>query len=141
MMMNVNKTMVLRFSETTWNQPIVCKLASEYGLSFNIVKAFILPRKEGRMVLELSGKEEDYKRGIQYLKNCGVKVQPIERDITRDEKLCIHCGACTGLCPTQSLAVKRPEMRVEFDPALCIACGWCIKGCPARAMQLRMDEI
>jgi ferredoxin len=139
--MNSNRTMVLRFKKNTWNQPIVCKLASEYGLSFNIVKAFILPRQEGRMVLELTGKEEDYRRGIDYLKKCVVTVEPIERDITRDERLCIHCGACTGLCPTHSLAARQPDMKVGFDPALCIACGWCIKGCPTRAMQLKMDEV
>jgi len=139
--MNVNKTMVLRFSKTTWKQPIVCKLASDYGLTFNIVKAFVLPRQEGRMVLEIIGKDEDYRKGIQYLKKCGVKIEPIERDITRDETLCIHCGACTGLCPTHALALKRPLMLVEFDPALCIACGWCMKGCPTKAMQLKVDEI
>ena len=34
-------TKVLRFTKTTWNQPIVCRLASDYGLTFNILKAFI----------------------------------------------------------------------------------------------------
>jgi L-aspartate semialdehyde sulfurtransferase ferredoxin len=136
-----SRTKVLRFSKAIWKQPIVCKLATDYGLTFNIVKAFILPRQEGRMILELIGEEENYRRGIQYLKRCGVKVEPIERDITRDDKRCIQCGACTGLCPTQSLHMIKPAMTVEFDPALCIGCGWCIKACPTRAMQLKVDEI
>jgi len=70
-----------------------------------------------------------------------VKVEPIERDITRDVNRCIECGACTGLCPTQALYMVKPAMKVEFDPALCIGCGWCIKACPTRAMQLKVDEI
>ncbi len=136
----VNKTKVLRFTQTTWNQPIVCKLASEYGLTFNIVKAFILPRQEGRMVIELIGEEENCQKGVEYLKNCGVQVEPIEKGITRDEKICIHCGACTGLCPTQALTINRPEMLVEFAPLLCIACGWCTKACPTRAIQLEVND-
>jgi L-aspartate semialdehyde sulfurtransferase ferredoxin len=137
----ITKTNVLRFSKTIWKQPIVCKLAVDYGLTFNIVKAFILPRQEGRMILELIGEPEDYRRGIQYLKRCGVKVEPMERDITRDENRCIQCGACTGLCPNQALSLTHPEMNVVFDPALCIGCGWCIKCCPTRAMQMKVDEV
>ena len=67
-------TKVLRFTKKTWNQPIVCKLASEYGLTFNILKAFILPRQEGRMVLEIIGGKEECKKGIQYLRQCGVRL-------------------------------------------------------------------
>ncbi len=136
----VNKTKVLRFTKTTWNKPIVCKLASEYGLTFNIVKAFILPRQEGRMVIELIGKENNCRKGIEYLKSCGVHVDPIERGITRKEESCVHCGACTGLCPTRALFINRPEMLVEFDPSLCIACGWCTKACPTRAIQLEVND-
>ena len=137
----VSKIKVLRFDKATWKQPIVCKLATDYGLTFNILKAFILPRQEGRMVLELIGEEDDCRRGIRYLKRCGVAVEPIERGITRDESICVHCGACTGLCPTGSLRMQPPEMLVQFDPALCVACGWCIKGCPTRAMQLKVNDI
>ena len=137
----VSKIKVLRFSKTTWKQPIVCKLATEYNLTFNILKAFILPRQEGRMVLELIGEEENCRRGIRYLKGCGVEVEPIERGIIKDERICVHCGACTGLCPTHSLSLQPPDMQVKFDPTLCVACGWCVKGCPTKAMQLKVNDI
>jgi len=134
-------TKVLRFTKKTWNQPIVCKLASEYGLTFNILKAFILPRQEGRMVLEIIGDKGQCKKGLQYLRQCGVRVEPIERGIEREETLCVHCGACTGLCPTRALFIDRPSMRVQFDPTLCIACGWCTKGCPTRALRLKVNDL
>ena len=35
-------TKVLRFTKTTWNQPIVCRLASDYGLTFNILNLDLL---------------------------------------------------------------------------------------------------
>ena len=134
-------TKVLRFTKTTWNQPIVCRLASDYGLTFNILKAFILPRQEGRMVLEIIGGKEECKKGIQYLRQCGVQVEPIERGMEREETLCVHCGACTGLCPTRALFIDRPSMEVQFDPTLCIACGWCTKGCPTRALRLKVNDL
>lgn len=134
-------TKVLRFTKSTWNQPIVCKLASDYGLTFNILKAFILPRQEGRMVLEIIGSKENCRQGIQYLRQCGVRVEPIERGIDRDDNRCVQCGACTGLCPTHALFMDRPSMRVAFDPTLCIACGWCTKGCPTRALTLKVNNL
>lgn len=134
-------TKVLRFNKNTWNQPIVCKLASDYGLTFNILKAFILPRQEGRMVLEIVGDKESCRKGLQYLRQCGVQVEPIERGIQRQEELCVHCGACTGLCPTRALFIQRPSMLVQFDPALCIACGWCTRGCPTRALRLKVNDV
>lgn len=134
-------TKVLRFTKNTWNQPIVCKLASEYGLTFNILKAFILPRQEGRMVLEIIGDKESCQRGLQYLRQCGVKVEPIERGLERDENLCVQCGACTGLCPTHALFIERPSMRVHCDASLCVACGWCTKGCPTRALRLKVNDM
>jgi ferredoxin len=134
-------TKVLRFDKTTWNQPIVCRLASDFGLTFNILKAFILPRQEGRMVLEIIGEEKACEEGIQYLRRCGVRVEPIEQGIERDDKACVHCGACSGLCPTRALFIERSSMRVEFDASLCIACGWCVKGCPTRALRLKVNDI
>ncbi len=136
-----SKIKVLQFNKSTWNQPIVCKLASDYGLTFNILKAVVLPRREAQMVLEIIGDEESCRKGLRYLKKAGVKVSPIESGITRDESTCLQCGACTGLCPTHALFMQRPAMRVQFDPALCIACGWCIKGCPARALQLDVNNL
>jgi len=134
-------TKVLRFDKTTWNQPIVCRLASDYGLTFNILKAFILPRHEGRMVLEIIGDKEDCKKGLQYLRKCGVRVEPIEQGIERDDKTCVHGGAWSGLCPTHALFIERSSMRVDFDRSLCIACGWCVKGCPTRALKLKVNDI
>ena len=134
-------TKVLRFDKTTWNRPIVCRLASDYGLTFNILKAFILPRHEGRMVLEIIGDKEACRKGLQYLRRCGVRVEPIEQGIERDEKVCVHCGACTGLCPTHALFLERPSMQVQLDAALCVACGWCTKGCPTRALRLKVNDI
>jgi len=131
------KKIVLHFTKENWNKPIVYRLVKDFNLSFNILKANILPRQESFMVLELSGPKADFKRGLEYLAEVGVGIEPIEKDIGRDELKCIHCGACTAVCPTGSLSISRKTMEVLFDSAKCSACELCIRACPPRAMEAR----
>jgi ferredoxin len=119
---------------------LVCNLAREFDLVFNILNAGILPRKEGFMVLEISGSQKKFKNGVKYLKDQGVDVQNASREIRRNEKKCTHCGSCTAVCPTGALAVQRPEMTVEFDQQKCIVCELCISACPPRAMDVRPTD-
>ena len=132
-----SKMLKLRFPVTEVQKPIVCKLAREYDLVFNILNAGILPRKEGFMVLELSGSRKDFNDGVKYLKRQGVKVQNASQEIKRNEKKCTQCGTCTAVCPTGALHVKRPEMEVVFDQQKCSVCELCITACPPRAMEAR----
>lgn len=134
----IAKKIVLHFSKENWNKPIVYKLVKDYNLSFNILKASILPQQESFMVLELSGPKADFKRGLEYLAQCGVGIEPIEREIVRLEEKCIHCGACTAVCPTGSLYINRKTMEVLFDSGKCSGCELCIKACPPRAMESRL---
>ena len=72
-----SKTLSLRFPPNIVNKPIAVKLVKDFDLSFNILKATIYPRKEGLMVLELTGSRKNYQRGIRYLKSLGMKVAPV----------------------------------------------------------------
>lgn len=135
-----SKIISLRFPRKTVDQPIAVRLVKDFNLSFNILKATIYPRKEGFMVLELSGQRRDFQNGIRYLKGLGVKVENVGQDIKRDEGKCFQCGACTAICLTHALYIKRPEMEVIFDSAKCSACELCVSACPARAMVVRFDK-
>jgi ferredoxin len=130
----------LRFPKTIVNQPVAVNLVKKFDLSFNILKATIYPRKEGFMVLELSGHRKNFQRGVRYLKSLGVKVESIGQDIKRDEAKCFQCGACTAVCPTGALYIKRPEMEVIFDSDRCSACELCVSACMARAMEVKFDR-
>jgi ferredoxin len=132
-----SKILKLRFPITEVRKPIVCNLAREYDLIFNILNAGILPRKEGFMVLEISGSRKNFKEGVKYLKNQGVDVQNASQEVKRNEKKCTHCGSCTAVCPTGALSVKRPEMEVAFDLQKCSVCELCVTACPPRAMDVR----
>lgn len=132
-----SKILILRFPKTEVEKPIVCYLVKDYDLTFNILNAAILPRKEGIMVLELTGTRKNFKGGIKYLKNQGVHVESASQEIKRIKKKCTHCGACTAVCPTGALSIQRPEMIVEFDQKKCSVCEICVPTCPTRAMEAR----
>lgn len=132
----ISKRIVLRFPPRLVDQPIICKLAKEYNLEFNILKAYITLREEGLLVLELKGEDENYNRGIDYLTKIGVKVQPLSQDIIRNTAKCTHCGVCVAICPTGALALDPITRKVHFYDHKCIACGICIPACPSRAMEL-----
>ena len=120
-----SKILALRFPKKTVNQPVVVSLVKEFELSLNILKATIYPRKEGLMVLELSGHRKNFQKGVNYLKGLGVKVESIAQDIKRDDVKCFQCGACTAVCPTGALYIKRPAMEVIFDSEKCSGCELC----------------
>lgn len=130
---------VLKFPKEVIDQPIISNLVKKFDIEFNILKATILLQQEGIMVLELMGHAAKVKKGIQYLRDIGVKVQSMAGNITRDEDKCYQCGACTGICPTGALSIARPEMAVLFDEGKCTACGLCVPVCPARAMAVSLN--
>ena len=65
--MNVSRRIVLHFPPRITNQSIVYRLARDFDLSFNILKASVTPGEEGLMVMELSGDQRNYDKGIKYL--------------------------------------------------------------------------
>ncbi|MCF8143667.1 MAG: 4Fe-4S binding protein [Deltaproteobacteria bacterium] len=136
-----SKMLSLRFPKKIVDEPIAVNLVKKFDLSFNILKAVIYPRKEGLMVLQLSGHRKNFQKGVQYLKSIGIKVESIGQDIRRNEKKCIQCGACTAVCPTGALYIKRPEMEVIFDNERCSACEWCVPACPAGAMEVSFNKV
>ena len=133
----VKKRLVLKFPHKLLDKPIVFKLVKDFDLVFNILQARITPREEGLMVLEINGKKENYAEGVKYLKSNGVAIEPLDQDVTRDNDICTHCGACVSVCPTEALVVNRKTMMVDFDPSKCIACELCVKACPPRAMKVK----
>ena len=134
--MAVSKRIVLHFPKRMVDRPIVCRLVKDYDLEFNILKASITPEKEGLMILELSGEQEEYDRGIRYLTKSGVEIQSLSQDVIRNEQRCTHCGACITICPTGAFELDPITRWVNFHDEKCLACGLCIKACPPRAMEV-----
>ena len=134
--MKVSRRIVLHFPPLVTGQPVTYKLAREYDLVFNILKASVSPGQEGLMMLDLTGEKANYDRGMKYLKDIGVQVQPLSQDVLRDESRCTHCGACVAVCPAQAFTVDPETQRILFDHERCVLCGLCVKACPPRAMSI-----
>ena len=64
--MTVSRRVVLHFSRDIVGKSIVCRLARDFGLEFNILKAYVTPEEEGLLVMELSGERKEYE------KECGI---------------------------------------------------------------------
>ncbi len=125
---------LLIFNQRIMYRPIIYRLAGDFNIIFNVLEAKILPKQEGRIILELRGEEENLARCIEYLKKEQVQVEGLADKMHRDEDRCIHCGACTSVCRTDALAIDRATMEVIFSPEKCVACGLCIIACPVKAM-------
>ncbi|NIA04863.1 MAG: 4Fe-4S dicluster domain-containing protein [Proteobacteria bacterium] len=131
----------LRFPKETSDQPIIYYLVKRYDVEFNILKADILPQREGIMIIEFKGNRENIREALSYLKDLGVQVERLAGKVSRDDEKCFQCGACTGICPVGALYMQRPEMAVLFDPDRCSGCGLCVTGCPVRAMTVSFDQV
>ncbi len=134
--MNISRRIVLHFPPRVTGQPVVYRLARDFNLKFNILKASISPDEEGLLVMELSGDQKSFDKGIRYLNEVGVKIQSLSQDVVRDEDRCTHCGACIAVCPTSAFSLEAKTRRVLFDHNKCVVCGLCVKACPPRAMRL-----
>lgn len=51
-----------------------------------------------------------------------------------DERKCLHCVSCVGVCPHMALTMM--DMHVESNEN-CKSCGWCIIACPVAALTLK----
>jgi ferredoxin len=132
----MRRKVVLHFPHDQVDKPIVSRLVKDFDMDFNILKAQITPREEGLLVLELIGEEENFNRSISYLEEQQLTIEPLSQDIKRNEERCTHCGACTGICPSQALTIDRSSMEVLFVEEDCVACELCVRICPPRAMEV-----
>ncbi|MGE5416455.1 MAG: NIL domain-containing protein [Acidobacteriota bacterium] len=129
------------FSEAQSEQPIIYRLVKDHDLIINILKADINPRKEGYLVVELVGDKKEYEAGITYLKDIGVRVEPLSQSIIWHEDICVQCGACTSFCPTGALDMDRETMEVSFDNSKCVICGMCLDSCPTHAIDVHFELV
>lgn len=134
--MTVSRKIVLHFPKRLVDRPMISRLVKQYDLDFNILKASVTPDKEGLLVLELKGKQENYEKGVKYLAETGVIVQSLSQNVTRNEDRCTHCGACITICPSGAFELDPITRKVNFHDRKCLACGLCLKACPPRAMEL-----
>jgi len=139
-MNETSKKIGLKFPPEKANKPVVTELVG-FGLSFNILRAYITPGKTGHLILELMGSESAIKRGIDFLEREGIIVTVFTESVLHYQDKCIHCGACTAVCPSGALVMNPVTWELEFSMDKCVLCGYCIRACPARAIKNFEDDV
>jgi ferredoxin len=120
----------LTFPKHSISNPLAYRLARDFNIAANIIRAQIAPNQEGKMVLELSGDIDQLESAIEWMRSQEIEVSSDKREIIIDENLCVDCGLCTGVCPTTALSL---------DPiSLCIVCEQCISVCPVEAISINL---
>ncbi len=130
----------LTFPPEKADKPIVTNLV-KYGLTFNILRAAISPGKTGNIILEISGSDENLQQSLDYLTEEGIEVNVYTDSVIRYEEKCMHCGACTSVCPSGALVMNKKTWELEFTMDKCLLCGHCVKACPARAIKSFDDAL
>jgi L-aspartate semialdehyde sulfurtransferase ferredoxin len=70
----------LTFPTALIQEPIVYRLVKDFDIVINIRRAEV-KADHGWIALELEGNEHALERGVKWLKDKGVQVDPIERDV------------------------------------------------------------
>ena len=109
----ISRKIVIHYTAENVDQPIICQLVKTHDLVFNILKARIFPKREGIIVLELSGSPENFNNGIRYLKEQGLKVEPLSKSVNQNVDKCVHCGACVWNC-SETVPGNPEKTNIEF---------------------------
>lgn len=70
----------LTFPEKLINEPVIYNLGHKFQVITNIKRANV-EEKVGWVVLELTGETDEIEKGIAWLKEVGVRVDPVAADI------------------------------------------------------------
>lgn len=130
----------IRYPKEISDKPIIYRLIKEYDVEVNILRADILPQREGILIIEMSGAKSNVTDGLEFLKSYGAESERLATRIRRDEERCFQCGACTGVCPVNALYIRREDMAVLFDADKCTGCSQCVVICPVRAMEMSLGK-
>ncbi len=131
----MKKKLVISFPPRLIQEPVTYHLIRDYNLQVNILRATVRPRERGRMVVELMGDKKDLDRAFEYMEDVGLQADPLVQEMRYYPERCVHCTACTAVCPTDALTVDPQSRELIFEASHCIICESCIAACPYSAIE------
>lgn len=121
----------LHFPRKWISKPLMSEVISRYGIVFNILHADISYDSDGTLIAELTGDDKSVNDALKYIDSVGVNYKLYNKSIIVKEDECIHCGACTAVCPSAALTMDE-DNKLSYDKEKCLVCELCIKACPLR---------
>ena len=130
----MKKRVTLTFPRRYVQMPVTYRLAKDFNVAANIIRAQVAPNQIGKLVVELSGDIDALDAAIEWMRTQEINVSFASREISIDEDLCVHCGLCTGVCPTEALTLDSETAMLVFTRSRCIVCEQCVPTCPTSAI-------
>lgn len=115
-------------------KPITYHLIKDYDLQINILHADISLNKVGKLIIDIIGSEWNIEAGLKYIQDQGIRYKLFTKSIIWQENSCVHCGACTAVCPSGALQLDKQSWGLTFDKEKCMICELCVKACPLKVM-------
>ncbi len=134
----VKKRITLTFPKRTVHMPVTYRLAKDFNVAANIIRAQVTPNQVGTLVVELQGDIDQIDAAVEWMETQNIEVSQATHEILIDEEECVHCGLCTGVCPTQALSLNPETFRLTFTRSRCIVCEQCIPTCPVQAISTNL---
>ncbi|HEY9753378.1 MAG TPA: NIL domain-containing protein [Coleofasciculaceae cyanobacterium] len=130
----MKKRVTLTFPRRSSQMPVTYRLAKDFNVAASIIRAQVAPNQIGKLVVELSGDIDQLDAAIDWMRSQDIEVSFSSREIMIDESVCVHCGLCTGVCPTEALRLDPQSFKLTFTRSRCIVCEQCIPTCPVQAI-------
>ena len=134
----MKKRVTLTFPQRSIQMPITYRLAKDFNIAANIIRAQVAPNQVGKLVLELSGDIDELEAALEWMRLRNIDVCLTSREILINEDSCVDCGLCTGVCPTEALSLQPDTFRLNFLRSRCIVCEQCIPACPVKAISTNL---
>ncbi|AKG22929.1 NIL domain-containing protein [Calothrix sp. 336/3] len=134
----MKKRVTLTFPKRAVQMPVTYRLAKDFNVAANIIRAQVAPNQIGKLVVELSGDIDQLDAAIEWMRSMNIHVSLSLGEIMIDENLCVDCGLCTGVCPTEALTLHPENFKLMFTRSRCIVCEQCIPTCPVQAISTNL---
>ncbi len=134
----MKKRVTLTFPKRSVHMPITNRLAKDFNVAANIIRAQVAPNQVGTLVVELLGDIDQIDAALDWMQAQQIGVSLSNLGIVIDEETCVHCGLCTGICPTEALTLDPETFRLHFARSRCIVCEQCIPTCPVQAISTNL---
>ncbi|MFP4007710.1 MAG: NIL domain-containing protein [Spirulinaceae cyanobacterium] len=130
----MKKRVTLTFPQRTIQMPVTYRLAKDFNVASNIIRAQVAPNQVGKLVVELQGDIDEIDAAIEWMRSQHIQVSLASREIMIDEETCVDCGLCTGVCPTTALTLEPETFKLQFERSRCVVCEQCVSTCPVQAI-------
>jgi L-aspartate semialdehyde sulfurtransferase ferredoxin len=134
----MKKRITLTFPKRAVQMPVTYRLAKDFNVAANIIRAQVAPNQIGKLVVELSGDIDQLDAAIDWMRSQNIAVSMTLGEIVIDENVCVDCGLCTGVCPTEALTLNPDTYKLKFERSRCIVCEQCIPTCPVQAISTNL---